>query len=149
MLVQWIALFCTVVGVTMNCECFHCGLHCLVGAWWGCRVEAPSWRHTPWGCGHLVRGCQAWALGRPHAPSHNHLALWLAEAMACRHLAQGLPSLGRFEKTNVSGCNPRASRSPALRKPARQGLQPRAPSLQTHMLGSNTVAEVCSNCPWV
>jgi hypothetical protein len=101
----WIALLCTIAGVTVNCKCFHCALHCLVGSWWGCRLEAPSWRHTSWGCGHLVRGYQAWALGRPRSPSHNHLALWLAEAMACRHLAQGLPSLGHSGKTRAPGCS--------------------------------------------
>jgi len=36
------------------------------------------------------------------------LALWLAEASACKHLAQGVTSLERYGQTRVLGCSPRA-----------------------------------------
>lgn len=136
-------------GVTVDCECFHYRLHCLVGH----GKAAGTW--------HL--GCQAWALGRPRAlgraPGWRHLALRLVEALACRHLARGLPSLGRYGQIHALGCNPRANGSA---EPLSWGLQPRAFGLQTRALGADPHAG-CKpghrglfwpvlgfvDCPWV
>ena len=63
-----------------------------------CRPQASGWTHTPWGSGHLALGLMAWEMGMPRVSAHTsgccHLALELVEALACRHLAQGLPHLG-------------------------------------------------------
>jgi hypothetical protein len=45
-----IVLHCS--ACTVDCECFHCGLHCWWGMWGGCSLQnqAPGWtgaRHTP------------------------------------------------------------------------------------------------------
>jgi hypothetical protein len=54
-------LYCS--AGTVDCECIHCELHCLVGA---CGKAAVAGPECHLGCGHLALGCQAWALGRPH-----------------------------------------------------------------------------------
>jgi len=41
------------------------------------------------------------------APGSKHLVLWLVEALACKHLAQGVTSLERYGRTRMLGCSPR------------------------------------------
>jgi len=103
----WIALFCTVAELLWTVSAFT--IDCIV--WWGHGKPAGTWR----------LGCQAWALR-------------LVEALACRHLARGLPSLGCYGQTHAFGCNPRASGSA---EPLSWGLQPRAFGLQTRALGAD------------
>ena len=71
--------------------------------------------------------CQAWALGRPRAPARapgcSHMALGLAQALACRHLVRGLPSHGR-----------RPAHLAAT--PGRAGVQPASLDVQTREAGS-------------
>ena len=43
----WIALFDTVAGVTVDCECFHYGLHCLVG--YGEAADPLPWVNSSFG----------------------------------------------------------------------------------------------------
>jgi hypothetical protein len=67
----------------------YCHLHSnYPSAWLDARLGATdTWR----------LGCQAWEWGWLHALAHApscHLALWLVEALVCRHLARVCHSLG-------------------------------------------------------
>jgi hypothetical protein len=65
----WIALFDTVAGVTVHYECFHYGLHCLVGVWWGCR-PTPLGQLQFW-CGCSPRAANTWRWGWPACMAAN------------------------------------------------------------------------------
>ena len=82
-------------------------------------------------------GCQAWVLGKPRTP---------ARAPSSNHLVQGLSSLRRQGQTRAPGFSPKESGCAA---PRAWGLQPRALDQQTHELGVDPAAKVCSHNPWV
>jgi hypothetical protein len=88
---------CTVMHCsagTVGCECFRFEFAMFDGGMVKLYPEGPKRlaEGTPPGA------ADTWRLGRPRASAHssgcNHLVLGLAKALASRHLARGLPSLG-------------------------------------------------------